>query len=231
MKIYYLLSLLFLSTVNCAAQQTVERREKLYNNITEKYNVLADSPEVKHGLYQAFVNKKIAVASGQYNLGKKTGTWHFYNSVGKVVQHYNYDKQALIFEAREDTTSAIRYVLDNPFTEKDTITKVVKAGGTYYGYLPYLKHFVLPEDLRGANTSIFYAVIELLVSPGGRLAEYKIRVISSLYNYNKAARMNTDILAEEDKMFIPATLNDEPVSATVFINCRITSSGKLEYLR
>ncbi|MEO6149303.1 MAG: hypothetical protein ABIN95_00845 [Mucilaginibacter sp.] len=229
MKAYYLFCILVLTAFSCAAQQTVERKEKLYNNITEKYHVLADSPEVKHGLYQAFFNKKTAIASGQYLRGKKTGVWHFYNSAGKVLQHYNYDAQKVLYEAREDTTSAIRYMLDDAFTSKDTVVKAIKAGGTYYGYLPYLKNFVLPPDLNGANTTMFNAVVELLVSPGGRLAGYKIRVVSPIFQYNKAAKMNPDILAEEDKVFIPAMLNGKPVAASIFITCRITGGGKLEY--
>ncbi|RCH55377.1 hypothetical protein DJ568_09370 [Mucilaginibacter hurinus] len=206
----------------------MERKEKSFYGLTEKYSVLADSPEIRHGLYQA-LNKKIAVASGSYNRGKRAGLWHFYNAAGKLIQHYNYSTRTLTYEAPEDASSSMRYVLDNSFTANDTVVKPIKPGGVFFGYLPYLKHFVLPHDIYNGDADQFMAVVELLVSPGGRLADYKIRVGSQLYNYNKVADMSLDLLDEEDKQFVPATLNGQPVAISVFITCRINHRGQLEY--
>ena len=225
-NIYITLTLLlFCGAVH--AQKTVEVKQSLYNDITEKYQVLADSPLVKHGLYQAIYKRKTAVASGQYKMGKRAGTWHFYNTAGKPVQHFNYDTHTVVYEAPEDTSAAMRYIIDKDFTETDTITKPLKPGGVYFGYQPYLQQFVMPDDLIGANLNLFYVVVELLVSPGGRLADYKIRVLSTLYNYNKVADMDMKALTDDDKTFIPATVNGKPVTSSVLITCRIAGRHEI----
>jgi hypothetical protein len=229
-KHFFTTLLLFAFILNCRAQATIEQKGKLYNKLTEKYYVLADSPEVKHGLYQVNYNKTIPVVSGAYTRGKKTGVWHFYDQTGKLLQHYNYDTNTLAYEAPEGATSAIRYVIDGDFLPTDTAKKPIKAGGIFYGYLPYLRLFAVPDDLRQADNYVpFNVTLELLVSPGGKLADFKIHINSELYRYDKVANMPLDALSEEDKTFIPATLNKKPVPIVIFIQCSINNNRTLDY--
>ncbi|RVU00743.1 hypothetical protein EOD41_12180 [Mucilaginibacter limnophilus] len=219
----------FLFCLNCFAQQTIAIKGRIYNKFTEKYNVLADSPKLKHGLYQALYNKKIAVASGQYTRGKRTGLWHFYNIQGTPIQNYNYNTNTLLYESAADTVRGIKYFVDGNIDSIAKTTRPIKPGGVYFGYLPYISQFIMPKDLSDADPEYFGAVVELLVSPGGRLADYKIRVVSPDGQYNKVADMDMNFLTEEDKRFIPATINNQPVAVTIYIPCRITASGRLEY--
>lgn len=229
MKKLFVICFLFILYLDCFAQQTVTKKQRIYNDFSEKFSVLADSPTIKHGLYQALYNKKTAVASGQYIHGKKTGIWHFYNTLGTPVQNYNYDTNKLTYEAPADSIRGIRYMVDGNIDSISKTTRPIKPGGVCYGFLPYISQFVMPNDLSNADPRYFGAVVELLVSPGGRLADYKIRVVSPDGQYNKVADMDMKFLAEEDKLFIPATINNQPVAVTIYIPCTINGSGKLEY--
>ncbi|WP_345213980.1 hypothetical protein [Mucilaginibacter gynuensis] len=228
MKKIYLACILLLCISTGFAQQTVEVKNKLGDNVTEKYSILKDSTnEVRDGLYQCIYGKNIAFASGHYTRGKKTGLWHFFNKKGRLMQNYNYDIQKVLYEAPTDSAKNVVYVVDKEFTEKDTVTKPIIVGGSYYGYLPYVRNFYLPQDIKGTYMGQFSVVIELLVSPGGRLADYKVHVTAP--GYDKVAKMSLKNISEGDKIFIPAYYNGEAISSTVLLKCRINNSGKLVF--
>ena len=188
--------------------------------------MLKSDKQTRQGLYQALYNRKTAIAHGYYEKEKKTGIWHFYNKKGVLIENYNYDTNTLLYEAPEDSTSNIFYVIDNKLNDTDIITKPIKPGGRYYGYLPYLKNFRLPNDLYDINRLSFSGVIELLISPGGRLADFKVHIKSAAYD--KVINMNVEAVDEEDKTFYPATLNKVPISSRIFINCFLTADGRLK---
>jgi len=210
------------------AQETTIHKHRLNNQIIEKISVLKSNKGIRQGLYQAVTDKNIAVASGNFLNDKKTGVWHFYDRHGHLLQNYDYTSKALLFEAVEDTTSNLRYFVDKLLTDTDHTTKPVKAGGRYFGYLPYVNAFKLPANLMDISRIVSYAVVELLVSPGGRLADFKVHIFSG--NYEKVFNMNTDMPNEEDKVFIPATLNGEPIGCRIMIKCNIDHDGGLELL-
>ncbi|MEZ2334396.1 hypothetical protein AB6735_02140 [Mucilaginibacter sp. RCC_168] len=210
------------------AQETVLRKHRLTDQITERISVLKSDKSTRQGIYQAVTEKNIAVASGSFDNDKKVGVWHFYDPQGRLLQNYDYTKKTLLFEAPEDTTSSLRYFVDKALTDSDRTTKPVKAGGRYFGYLPYLKVFKLPNELMGISRTASYAVIELLVSPGGRLADFKVHLFSGL-NYHRVFAMSTDMPNEEDKIFIPATVNGDPIGCRIMIRCLIDNEGGLEF--
>lgn len=220
-----IISLFFITTA--FAQETVERSHKIDASITEKLNVLKSDKSTRHGLYQAVYKKDVAIASGQFNNDIKTGIWHFYDLKGRLLQNYDYTKKELLYEAPEDTTSNLRYFVDKVLADTDRTTKPVKAGGRYYGYLPYLKLFKLPASLMNINRDVSIAVIELLVSPGGRLAYFKVTIYSG--NYSKTFNMKIDALNEEDKVFIPATVNGETIGCRILMKCYINDDGSLGF--
>ncbi|WP_166088129.1 hypothetical protein [Mucilaginibacter inviolabilis] len=209
------------------AQETIVRKHRLNDQVIERISVLKSDKSTRQGIYQAVTEKDIAVASGSFDHDKKTGVWHFYNLNGQLLQNYDYTKKTLLFEAPEDTTSNLRYFVDKTLADTDRTAKPIKAGGRYFGYIPYLKMFKLPEDLMGISRTASYAVIELLVSPGGRLADFKVHLFSGL-NYHKVFNRSTDMPNEEDKIFIPATVNGDPIGCRIMISCRINNDGGLE---
>ena len=224
----FLLTLISLS--NCFAQDVIKRTRKITPEVTEKYTaVIGTDREIKQGVYQAFYNKKITIAVGKYTDDKKTGTWQFFNKKGQPIQRYNYDTNTLLLETIEDEKSNMQYEFDVEPRDTDRLTKPIKPGGRYYGYLPYLKCFTLPKSFRQDDMSMFYVVLEILVSPGGRLAEFKTH-IKTLWDtdYDGILNINPNRLFDDDKKFIPATLNGNPISSRIMIYCYITDNHTLD---
>jgi len=210
----------------CFAQQVIERKNKLTSSVIEKYHAIIETKkEVKQGLYQAAVSK-YAVASGQYTNDKRTGLWHFFNKYGQQLENYNYDTNTLLYEAQEDTSSNFRYFVDKKLNPGDRVNKPVKIGGRYYGYIPYLKAFKLPQGVPNSGRENYNIKLELLISPGGRLADYKIHLFvngDELIQY-----VNIDLFSEDDKTFLPAALNNEPVMCRIFIQCYLNSYDEID---
>ncbi|WP_158826523.1 hypothetical protein [Mucilaginibacter lacusdianchii] len=211
------------------AQQTEKRDSKLTPQVKEEYEVLKSDLNTRQGTYVAFYKKQM-LAAGRYNQNKKVGSWTFFNLKKEVIQRFNYDSKTLIYEAREDSTSGFKYIIDKPIADTDRVTKPIKPGGRYYGYLRYLNLFQLPKDLIGINNDLFDYTIELLISPYGRLAEYKVHIQSRLRpEEDENVKMNINLLSDEEKTFIPATLNKESISSRILIRCRLSGTDRITF--
>jgi hypothetical protein len=212
---------LVLSSYCCLAQETVERNRKLTPEVVEKYNVLKNDYNILQGTYAAYL-KKTLVAAGTYNKNVKTGTWTFFDSQGKVTQRFDYNKHTLVYEAPQDSNARIHYVVDDSLKNNPRFTRPVRIGGKYYGFLPYINLIKLPQYLSNLNNLTDRATMELLVTPLGRLAEFKLRV-SSVGAPNQdddvVLNVNLNLLNDEDKIFLPATLNNQPISVRIIIPC------------
>jgi hypothetical protein len=208
-------------------QETSKKTNRLTDSVKEVYNVLKSNKYIKHGLYQAVYRENIAVATGMYDNDKKVGIWRFFDSDGRLMQTYNYDAHKLNYEAPELITSNLRYFADVDIDSTDVVTKPLKVGGRYYGYLPYLQLFKLPNDIWDINRERYTATVELLISPLGRLAYYKVNIIG--FDFKRTINMNVHLPNEEDMTFIPAKLNGEPVACRIIIAARITDSGHLDF--
>ncbi|MBS1533378.1 MAG: hypothetical protein JSU01_23970 [Bacteroidetes bacterium] len=214
--------------INCFAQETVNKKNRIFDGLIERYTVLKDSQEVKQGLYQVFTRQDKLVVRGGYAMNKKTGIWHFYNKSAKLLQIYDYDKKQLMFEAKQYVGSNIGYMIDRKITDKDTVTKPVKIGGRYWGYLPYLSLYRTPFSPYQYNIYGAEADIELLISPLGRLADYKVIATFPYMDYTQTLRMDVNLFKEEDREFIPATFNHEPILSRIIIKCRVDEDGQLQ---
>lgn len=227
MKRFLFSAIAFLYITSCFAQEKVERKNKLTSLVFERYHTIIETnKQVKDGLYRAFYTKKVVIASGIYTNDKRTGLWHFFGTNQNLLENYNYDLNRLTYEAPDDTSSNIRYVIDNKITDTDYVTKPIRIGGRYYGYVPYLRLFKIPDDLMDINRSSCLVMLELLISPGGRLADYKIHV--NVSGYERVIGINPDVLKEEDKVFIPASFNKQPISSRIFIQCYINKYDELD---
>lgn len=220
--------------LNGYGQETIIQQAKYAPGITETYHVLKTNPGIKNGIYQALYNKKIAIATGMYTNNIKTGMWHFYNTQGKVVQHYNFDKkQALLLVRDELPPNQIQYEFLPKPNDTDTLTLPVKIGGLAYGYLPYLNKFKVKNKLEYVEGSMF-GILQILVSPSGRLAECVLLVKAKIWadNYWQIATIESyelkpELLSDDDKQFIPATVNGQFVPCTIYIYCNIAPSGRV----
>jgi hypothetical protein len=225
-KLFYTYLLAFLLPVCCLAQETVIIKRKLIGGVKEHISVLKTDNNIKQGLYQALLGSKNALASGDYTNNVKTGIWNFYDTGNRLIQRFNYTTKTLLYEAPEDSTTNCRYVVDRDIKDSDRTTKPVVIGGRYFGYIPYLMLFRLPPDMHDINTEVVAPTIELLISPGGRLADYVVHFQAQ--NYDRKVSFNIDLLSDENKTFIPATINGEPISCRIFIRCFLNSSGELD---
>jgi hypothetical protein len=213
---------------NCLAQDSTSVRNRLTETITERYFVKRDNEHTKTGLYQALYKHNTPLASGKYFNNKRIGVWHFFDKAGILIENFNYNNDILLYEKPDDTISEqhIRYSFDDTIKRDDYVTKPIKPGGRYYGYLPYLRVFKLSDDFENTDFSFFTAVLEILVSPGGRLADFKVHIQSE--DFERITTFSTELIDEEDRIFVPATINHEPVISTVYVKCRITGNGELD---
>lgn len=209
----------------CFAQETIELSTYHSGGITEKYNVLKSNRKIKQGLYQQVTRKNNALVSGAYDQNKRVGIWHFYDRDGKVNELYNYTTKKLLYEAPVDSThDYIEYIFDRKITRTDTATKPIRIGGTWFGYLPYIKLFKIDSESPYTSAPI-RAFLQMLVSPGGRLSECKL--IVQLKSNNAIVDtyvLKNELLDEEDKEFVPATVNHQPVVATISVLVRINDN-------
>lgn len=221
-----LVALFALSTAG--AQELSKKKNRLTDSVTEVYNVLKDNKNIRQGLYQAIYQKNTAVASGMYDKNQRVGVWRFFNEKGHIMQTYNYTTKALSYEAPEDTTSSLRYFVDKELKPTDKVTKPLKIGGRYYGFIPYLKLFTLPNYIGQINKDIVDATVELLVSPGGRLADYKVHLSMRGAEF-RVINMNINLPNPDDMVFTPSTLNGDPIACRIMIKAYITDDNHLDF--
>ena len=210
------------------AQDSVMLKNRLTETITEHFLVLKSNKDIKQGLYQATYRRRIALASGDYINNKRAGIWHFYDKYGRLVQNLNYDYNLITWEIAQDslTDRHITYDFDTQIKPLDRVTKPMKAGGIYYGYLPYLELFKLSDDYIDTDFTHFIAYLEILVSPGGRLADFKVHIKSP--DGERITSFSTDLIDADDRLFVPASINRQPVLSRIFVKCRITDKGELD---
>jgi antitoxin component YwqK of YwqJK toxin-antitoxin module len=221
----------FFRLIDCFSQETIEKKNKLNDNIIEKFQVLKDHQDIRNGAYQALYRRRVPVAQGNYTNNKKTGAWRFYDPKGKLMQVYDYDTRTIKYEAKEYAQATdLSYGIDKEISDTDKITKPLKVGGRYYGYLPYLGLYQPPFNPYQYSTYGCIAMVELVISPLGRLADFKVHTNCSLIQYDQTITMHVNLFKEEDKQFVPATYNGEPVVSRIFIRCILNSNGELEFM-
>lgn len=228
----FLLFLCFLFCLtDCFSQETIEKKNRLNDYVIEKFQVLKDHQEVRNGSYQALYRRRTPVAQGTYTNNKKTGLWRFYDPKGKLMQVYDYDSKTIRYEAKEYTQATdLSYGIDREISDTDKITKPIKVGGRYFGYLPYLGLYQPPFNPYEYGTYGCIAIVELLISPLGRLADFKVHTNCSLIQYDQTISMHVNLFKEEDRQFIPATYNGQPIMSRILIRCTLNSSGYLEFM-
>ena len=97
-------------------------------------------------------------------------------------------------------------------------------------FVPYLNAFQVPFDTFETVIQSFQVEVELLISPLGRLADYKVHLYSDYYQYNHTYSLDVNLFSEADKTFLPATLNGKGILCRVFIKCIIINGdGGLDY--
>jgi hypothetical protein len=232
-KYCLLLLLLHLITFNTRAQEnpeTITKKDWLTDGVREKYSVLKSDGQTREGLYEAIYSPTGAViAKGNYTDGKKTGTWQFLDIYQRIVEVFDYTRVKLLGEEPVDRLSRqyIQYAFDVKPRDTDRLTKPIRIGGRCFGYIPYLQIFKLSRAYNDVDSRQLSAHIELLISPGGRLADLKVHIVTP-DGYDNVTSFSPDIFSEEDKQFVPATFNGKPIMSRIFLACRVTDAGTLD---
>ncbi len=229
MKNIFLLLIIPCCLTKCFAQELVAKRNRLSDSVIEKFYVLKSDENTKQGPYKAYFRRRTVIAAGNYTNGKKTGIWSFADVSGKLVENYNYNTNSYIFEAPLDTDTDLHFLFDTVFAKTDIVTRPLKIGGSYYGFVPYLNIFQLPFETIDIETDYFNATVELLISPMGRLADYNVHVVSPYYDYDHIFNLDVNLFNEEDRTFQPATLNGTPILCRIIIKCFVTGQGGLDF--
>jgi len=219
----------FFNVIRCAGQDTLARRERLSDTVVAHYHVLSTPENEKVGPYFVFLHRRTLLVRGNYKNGKKSGVWQFFDIKGVLNEKYNYDKKIFTYEAPLYSSPDFSFLFDDSLKKGDRLTRPLKIGGAYFGFLPYLNLFRLPFAAEDVNTDLFDAYIELLISPMGRLADYNIRLVSSDYNYDQIFNLDVHLFSDEDRMFTPATLNGTSVISRILIHCFVTPQGGLDF--
>jgi hypothetical protein len=228
-KYLLFLTIPFFYLTNCFAQDTIEKRNRLTDSVIERFYVLKSNPDVRQGPYKAFFKRRTLIAAGNYNNGQKTGIWYFYNQAGAMIEKYNYNTHTFLLEAPLDKNADLGFLFDESMKKTDTLTRPLKAGGSYYGFIPYLNIFQAPFNTMDINTNSFDAYVELLISPLGRLADYKVHLSSAFYDYDQTINLDVSLFSEADRTFLPATLNGKPILSRIIIRCFFDYSGGLDF--
>jgi hypothetical protein len=227
-KKYILFTLMLLCITCCFAQDTIVKKGWLTESVMEKYYVLKTDKQTKQGLYQATINRETPLAIGNYANNKRIGVWHFYNTDGQLVQNFNYSTQTILYEepTTELTKTKIAYAFDMKLTDTDQVTKPIKPGGRCFGYINYLRLYRLSQDFYNVDLSQYITIMELLVSPGGRLADIKLHLKSS--DFERTTTFSTELINDDDKVFAPATINGKAVLCRIFLRCKLMANGELD---
>jgi len=213
----------------CFAQDTVERKNRLSDSVIERFFVLKSDKKTKEGPYRALFQRRIVVAQGHYHKDKKSGVWNFYNQTGHLVETYDYGIQQFTYEAPVLVSDDFSYAIDDTIKKTDKVRRPLKIGGVYYGFIPYLTIFQTPFDTFEVNTDSFDAYVELLISPLGRLADYKVRLVSKEYQYDHIINLDVHLFNEEERTFVPANFNGKPVLSRILIKCWVTPNGGIDF--
>jgi hypothetical protein len=217
---------------DCFAQKIIERKNKLINNVTERFETIIETnKQVKHGVYHAFFGKKIVLASGKYVNDKKAGIWHYFDRDGTLMQNYDYDNDKLLYEAPEGSPSPLSYNIDYYIKDKDVVTKPVRPGGRYFGYVPYLKAFTLPPEMDADYYDRSIVTFDLLISPMGRLADVVVHISRKGTGVDQMVyNISPDLFSADDKIFIPATFNKNPVASQIHVLCAMDATGAIDIM-
>ncbi len=229
MKSIFFTIIALLFTTICYAQDTVERKNRLTDSVIERFYVRKENDKINQGPYKAFFKRRTLIATGNYNNNKRIGLWHFYSTKGRLIEKFNYDANKLTYEAALDTNTDLSFLFDDKIVKTDTVTRPLKIGGSYYGFIPYVNAFQVPFDTMYINTDYFEATVELLISPGGRLADFKIYIKSDSYRYTHVFSLSPGLFSQADQTFIPATINKKAVLSRIIIKCDVTGSGRLDF--
>lgn len=161
--------------------------------IKEEFQVLKDSPEIKHGFYKKYKYKKLIeegfytdnlkdsiwkeyamtkqlVGEGWYTKGIKTGIWSYFSSNNKLVQKYNYDTRQLeYFDVKTE-----RNIGNAPSLFPDTASETIPIfiGGTFYMQTYLSNNCTYPEGaFKASRTAKVY--INFVVAKDGSIIEAK----------------------------------------------------------
>lgn len=197
--------------------ELVERTNDRSSIIHEKFTVLKSNKKVKQGLFQAFYEGKILLATGKYDNGVKSGVWRYCDNKGLVSQVYSYTNKKLIYNKTPDT-AFVQFDFDEKIAPTDTLTYPVKIGGSMYGYWFVFNSSVkqFSTDMHNVGLQSKYNCFNILsIDANGMLTRWQLLATNT--GFKKLYEVPIDQLTQEDKLFVPATQNGKPIPSKAYV--------------
>lgn len=217
MKKQLLLLILGLSTTSALFAQK-EKKHSLNDETTVIYNVNSDNE--KNGPY--YIKSKDPeqiLLKGAYNKDKRTGSWYFYNTAGKLETCFNYNEQKLLYiDSVLLRNMAIEIVSDNPAVkEKSTVPVLLSPVEIYMQAL--LEKLVVPiEHFTGSET--LPVKLKAKISTSGD-TEYSVSYKYNGIEITKPLLINSKHFSIE---WVPAKYDQKPLASEVSIATVISNS-------
>jgi TonB family protein len=173
----------------------------------EVYSILKSNSN-KHGDYQKFGTYNNLLIKGYYNNGIKDSIWEYYNSVGLLIQKYDYTSHGLIYYKITDSEKDIWYKLingaDNPYVILDR--PPIFLGGLEALAQEIIPNIQYPEEAykNGISGRVF---VTFIINKDGETGSFSIQKPLGYGLDNEAIR----VLKLLSKNWIPGIYNGQPV--------------------
>jgi periplasmic protein TonB len=199
-----ILTVCILTTIYSFGQETILKEKK-----GESYYVLKDDPNIKHGTYQ-YSNKKSLLEKGQYDNGKKIGTWEFYDAEGNLEQKYDYSTNQLLFNKEPKQFGTYKIIVDGKPRDiiPDTLPIFIGGLSRYERFIS--NNLKYPGDSKSKGIEGRQFVLITLSKQGDILNASIYRPISPDIDQEALRLIN-----ELPKEWIPARYQNENVEVIV----------------
>lgn len=176
--------------------QELKKKSTSDGDIKESYFVLKSDKNVKHGDYELKIFGK-KVQKGQFQFGKKSGTWIYYKASGETEFSYNYDADSII-----------------PNNANETILTYYSEGYEYFWYL-ISKNIQYPADARDAEKNGMI-IISFTVDIDGKAKDFRVMAGCGNLSLNNEALRVVEIAATEHCWFHRVNAKGEIEKADFF---------------
>ncbi|WP_231427370.1 MULTISPECIES: hypothetical protein [Pedobacter] len=210
----FLLSFICLFAVAQKSDSTRTYYRIIRGGMIEHATELKSKRYVKNGESEIKRGRDI-LARGLYKDGNRYGRWRFFKGPDSVEQIYNYTTKQLEYN---HPGKNILYEIDS-LTENDKVIYPAKIGGFYTSLRFLIKEFTPSKEFR-AYAGVHTVSLIFHIDQTGKLTKYETETGENELKRNEEIPLKE--LRPEDFDFIPAYVNDKPVSSKLIFRSRLT---------
>ena len=175
MKRVILFSFLIVLTLHINAQEKTVKRTNANNKtgVKEYFYVLKRDKKIKHGSFELQSLSGRTKVKGQYEHGKPSGVWTYYDYEGTVEQQYNYSSGELIYHKPNKEQPAYFQLKDGAYQKFIPDRPPLFIGGGAYMFTATGSRLKYPVQATrmGIEGTVY---IEVVVTVDGKLEQEKV---------------------------------------------------------